>query len=233
MQFKNLLVAHQRRKYFKAGKDKFAQELYSLITEVSGLKYPTEQFRLKLCREYPIEEQASNPLNLQFLKFLIRLKPCRKILEIGSFIGLSAINFASVLPKGGRIVTIEKFERFAKIARKNISGNNYGRRIELIQGDALEILKKMPGKATFDFIFLDGNKERYDEYFPILNKLLKTGGLMVIDDITFDGDTLNKQPQTDKARGIQRLLKIVKKQKKFFKILLPLGNSILLLVKKS
>ena len=107
----------------------------------------------------------------------------RKILEIGTLYGYTAILMSSMLPEenGGKVITIELDKKSANIARKNIEDAALGNRVEVIVGNALEILPKLNEK--FDMVFLDGTKEEYFKYLKLVEKNLKKGAVVVADNV--------------------------------------------------
>ena len=171
---------------------------------------------------------GSNPVSLQFLSFLIKLIKPKTILEIGTFIGISAMEFSSASPKGTKIYTYEKFKEFSDIAKKNFKANKLNN-IEIIEGDANE--KIIQNNKKFDFIFLDGNKENYLNLFKLtINKLSKKG-IYVVDNVFNQGDSLNKYPQTAKGRGVKKLLNYIKIQKNINCSVIPVYDGIILIQK--
>jgi caffeoyl-CoA O-methyltransferase/O-methyltransferase len=138
---------------------------------------------------------------------------------------------AKVLPEGGRLTTIEKYDEFARIAAENIRNNGLSERIDIICGDAFDELPKLDPNQLFDFVFLDGNKERYLEYFKLLDPRLRPGGLMIVDDVLFQGDVLNDEPKTEKGIGVKRFLQAVESADQYTKILLPISNGLMLMYK--
>ena len=189
-------------------------------------------FKIKHNRHFSIEEMGTIPIILNFYKLIIELKKVKNILEIGSFIANSAINFSTSILPGGKIVTIEKYFEFYKTAKFNIEKNKLSNVINLIHGDALSIIPKLK-KKKFDMIFLDGNKEAYQKYLVILKEYLKKDGLLIIDDIFFHGDVFNSKPRTKKGQGVKKCLKYVKNNSNVWRVtLLPISNGILILRKK-
>lgn len=231
--FNELIHPLKRRKYFDGDESSYIKELYNFISSLCNLTYPTEEYNLELSDRFPVEQQASNPVNLQIIKLLIQIKNCKSILEIGSFIGVSAISMAQALPDDGKILTIEKYDYFAGIANRNIISSGFQDKIELINGDAFEVLQQLNPERKFDLIFLDGNKERYDVYFEMLENKLDKGGIFLIDDIFFEGDILNQEHKTEKAKGISKMLDLVKSRNNYFKSVLPIGNGFLILIKNN
>jgi predicted O-methyltransferase YrrM len=108
--------------YLYSGK-KYAENLYNVICESSGICNPDIDFDLDKTDKFAIEEMASNPVSLRFLQFLIQVAGVKRVLEIGAFIGVSALYFAKALPENGQVITIEKFDHFAQIARRNFEKN--------------------------------------------------------------------------------------------------------------
>ena len=148
---------------------------------------------------------ASNPVQLRFLDLIVRLLQPKRIIEIGAFIGLSAMTMARAMPAGGKLTTIEKFDHFADICRRNFATNGLADRITVVQGDAFEALDKVPKGELFDLAFIDGNKERYADYFEMLEPRVRSGGLILVDDVFFHGDVLNAQAHDREGRGLQAL----------------------------
>ncbi|MGB6672937.1 MAG: CmcI family methyltransferase, partial [Candidatus Nitrosopolaris sp.] len=107
----------------------------------------------------------------------------RKILEIGTLYGYSAILMGSMLPEEneGKVITIEIDKESANIARKNIEDAALANKVEVIVGDALEIIPKLHEK--FDMVFLDGTKEEYFKYLKLVEKSLKKGAVVVADNV--------------------------------------------------
>ena len=107
----------------------------------------------------------------------------RKILEIGTLYGYSAILMSSMLPEenGGKVITIEIDNGSANIARKNIEDAALDNKVDVIIGDALEIIPKLHEK--FDMVFLDGTKEEYFKYLKLIEKNLEKGAVVVADNV--------------------------------------------------
>ena len=151
---------------------------------------------------------ASNPVQLRLLDLIVRLLQPKRIIEIGAFIGLSAMTMARAMPAGGKLTTIEKFDHFADICRRNFEANGLADRITVVQGDAFEALDKVPKGELFDLAFIDGNKERYADYFEMLEPRVRSGGLILVDDVFFHGDVLNAKPTTEKGEGCKRFMEL-------------------------
>lgn len=223
---------HEQRKLFGGGDLEFVTALYKTVERSAGLESPRELLNLEYTSLHPIEEMASTPLNLRLLQFLIKLAGARRVLEIGAFIGVSAIYMARALPNDGSLTTVEKFDQFAKICRRNLEKNGVADRVNVIQGDAMEILDQLSTEKPFDFAIIDGDKGRYADYFRKVDKLLAPGGLVLVDDVFFHGDVFNDKPTTEKGAGVKVFLDDMAKLSGYDKITLPIGNGVFLARKR-
>jgi len=215
--------------YFKGGD--YHHMLYDLIVRTSGLQQPHERFDLVLSDKVTIEEMASNPVQLQLLDLIVRLLQPKRIIEIGAFIGLSAMTMARAMPVGGKLTTIEKFDHFADICRRNFAANGLADRITVVEGDAFEALDKISKSELFDLAFIDGNKERYAHYFEALEPRVRSGGLILVDDVFFHGDVLNAKATTEKGEGCKRFMELAARRGNYVKLALPLCNGLMLMLK--
>ena len=189
-----------------------------------------DTFTLSEHHRVGFEEMSTPPTQLSFIKFLIDMVGAKTFLEIGTFIGNTSMHIATFIGEDAEVVTIEKFDEFADIARKNFAQNNLADRITLLQGDANVVMQGLKD-GHFDFIYVDGDKGKYLELTQIAEKKVSKGGLILVDDVFFHGDALNETPKTDKGLGCKNLLKHYEKVEGFSKHLLPINNGILLLKK--
>ncbi len=127
----------------------------------------------------------------QFLKMLLSMNRPKKILEIGTAVGFSALLMAEYSPKDCSIVTIENYERRILAARENFKNAGKENQIALIEGDAAVVLASM--EKSFDFIFLDAAKGQYIHFLPDIIRLLQNGGTLVTDNVLQDGDILESR----------------------------------------
>lgn len=217
--------------FYASGPEVYYRLLFESISKASGVKLPTEEFELELSDKVSIEEMASSPIGLRFLQLLVKLSGARRVFEIGTYIGLSAMAMARVMPMGGEVVTIEKFDHFAAIARRNVARNGLSDRIKILEGDAFEVIERLPEGEPFDIIFIDGNKERYAHYFQALEPKLRPGGLAIIDDCLFHGDVLNASPHTEKGAGVKSFLDLAAGLEDWLRLAVPISNGIMLMIK--
>ena len=137
----------------------------------------------------------------RFLETLVWLSGARRILEIGSFTGYSALSMAAALPPDGTIHTCEIDPERAAIARRHFDASPWGDRIDLIEGPALESLTLLMG--PFDLIFIDADKVNYPRYYDIVLPLLSERGLIVADNVLWSGRVLDESDQSDETRALR------------------------------
>ena len=123
-----------------------------------------------------------------FLKLLLAMQKPMRILEVGTAVGFSAVLMAEYAPKGCQIVTIENYEKRIPIAKANFERAGKQEQITLLEGDATEIFPQLEGQ--FDMIFMDAAKGQYINFMPQVLRLLKTGGVLVSDNVLQDGDII-------------------------------------------
>ena len=126
-----------------------------------------------------------------FLKLLLALKTPKKILEVGTAIGFSALLMSEYAPSDCMITTIEKYEKRIPIALSNFERCGKQKQITLLEGDAIEILKTM--QESYDFIFMDAAKGQYIHFLPDILRLLNSGGILLSDNVLQDGDIIESR----------------------------------------
>jgi caffeoyl-CoA O-methyltransferase len=135
------------------------------------------------------------------LKMLVALSGARRVVEIGTFTGFSALCMAEALPEGGELVTCDRDPEAAKTAQEFFDRSPHGPKIRLLLGDALETARGLPAGAWIDLVFLDADKERYVDYYEELLPRVRPGGLVVADNTLWSGHVLSPRPgeETDQA----------------------------------
>lgn len=179
-------------------------------------------------KELEYIDMLSGNLVGQLLKMLIYISGARRILEIGTFTGYSAIMMAEALPEDGKVITLEMNLRYQALAEKHFNLSEHSSKIELIKGDAREIITQM--NEEFDLVYLDGDKMRYAFYFEKALPLLKSGGLLVADNVLWDGTVL--EPEDHKARAIANFNEMVSKDDRVEQVLLPVRDGVFIIRKK-
>ena len=192
-----------------------------------------EELRKKSAREEsyaPIVQKSTEQLIVTLLNII---KPNR-VLEIGTAVGYSSILMADNLPDDSTIITVERYKKHADIAVDNVFESGYERKIRVIEGEAAEVLHWLDGE--FDFIFLDAAKGQYIEFLPDVMRLLKSGGVLLSDNILYKGMV------EDEEKVVHRKVTIVKRLRMYLEeinqkpllttSIIPIGDGVALSVKK-
>ena len=169
-----------------------------------------------------------------FFRFLLRYVKPKSILEVGTAVGFSALLMSEYAPKDCKITTIEKYEKRIPVAKENF--RKYGRdgQIELLEGDAADVLKELQG--PYDLIFMDAAKGQYLAFLPEVLRLMAPGGLLLSDNVLQDGDViesrfaLERRKRTTHARMREYLYEL-KHLPGYETVILPVGDGITLTTK--
>jgi caffeoyl-CoA O-methyltransferase len=153
--------------------------------------------------ELPQAMMATTPDEAALLTMLSRLVGARNALEIGTFTGYGAISIARGLAEGGSLTCLEVSEEFAEIARRNIESAGLGDRVEIRLGPADEALRAMPEEPTFDYVFIDADKQGYPTYYDLVVPRLVAGGLLLLDNVFLGGKVV--EPHDDRTRIMHEL----------------------------
>jgi caffeoyl-CoA O-methyltransferase len=137
----------------------------------------------------------------RFLEFLVYMTSARRILEIGTYSGYSAISMAAALPPGGSIDTCEVEEKHAAVARRYIEEAGYTDRITVHLGPALETIDRLEG--DFDFVFIDADKENYVNYYEAVLPRLSERGLIAADNTLWSGRVVDESEQDEATHAIR------------------------------
>ncbi len=162
----------------------------------------------------------------QFLQILIKISNIKKILEIGSFTGFSALSMSLALPNDGFLISLDK-DLETSIVAKTFYEKARERKIKQIIRPALESLKELrKSKHMFDLIFIDADKENYINYFNASKELINKRGLIVIDNVLWHGEVADMKNNDKFTNLIREFNKHVKNDKSTEQIILPLGDGL-------
>lgn len=168
-----------------------------------------------------------------FLRFLMKMKQPKRILEVGTAIGFSALLMSEYAPEDCKITTIEKYEKRIPLAIENFKKAGKEDTITLLQGDALTILPTLT--EEYDFIFMDAAKGQYIHFLPDILRLLAKDGLLVSDNVLQDGDVLESRfAVTRRNRTIHSRMRdylyTLKHTDELTTAIIPLGDGVALSV---
>ena len=163
-----------------------------------------------------------------FLKMLIKSLNCKKILEVGMFTGYSALNMAEYLPEDGELHTCEIMGRHIDSASNFFNQSKHGEKIIIHEGDANKTLEEFKTNS-FDFIFIDADKNNYINYYKKCIHLLKSKGIIVLDNMFWGGTVLN--PKDEQSTTLNTLAKIINDDNRVFNIMLPIRDGLMVCFK--
>ena len=165
------------------------------------------------------------PLEGAFLKMMTQLVGARRVLEIGMFTGYSALCFAEALSADGTVITCEVDEASAALARQYFARSPVGKKVEIRMGPALDTMRELRG--PFDLIFIDADKVNYLNYYRRALDLLSPTGVILIDNVLWDGDVLKQPPPDEKTAAIQELNRTVSNDSRVSAVLVTIRDGVL------
>jgi len=163
-----------------------------------------------------------------FLKLIIKINNCKRILEIGTFTGYSALMMAAALPSNGKLITCDVNKETSEIAKKYWAKSPHGSKIELHIGPAIETINNLEGE--FDLIFIDADKNNYSNYFEICKNRLSKNGLIIADNVLWSGKVL--KPEDDQAKSIDSFNKLVNGDYEFWNTIVPIRDGLMIIKKR-
>jgi caffeoyl-CoA O-methyltransferase len=181
-------------------------------------------------KNHPQAHMLSSHVQGKFLEMISCLLQPKRILEIGTFVGYSAIYLSNGLHKDGKLHTIELREEDAKTANENFRRANATGKIILHLGNALEIIPKLD--EVWDLVFIDADKVGYSDYYKLVLPKLKSGGLIIADNVLFHGEVLEEKIKGKSAIAINSFNELVKNDQSVEKVMLTVRDGLLLIRKK-
>ncbi|MGB0910637.1 MAG: O-methyltransferase [Nitrospirales bacterium] len=166
-----------------------------------------------------------------FLKMMARVAQARRILEIGTFTGYSALCFAEVLPSDGMVTTCDIDIESTALAKKYLAQSPHGHKVDIRLGPALETLDSLTG--PFDLIFIDADKVNYVNYYERALDLVTERGVILIDNVLWSGDVLQSPAVDDSTAAIQELNKIVHADPRVSAVLVTIRDGVLVITRNA
>jgi caffeoyl-CoA O-methyltransferase len=146
------------------------------------------------------------PSEGKLLELLLRLVGAKKVVEVGTLIGYSAIRMAHALPAGGRLWSVEFEQKHAEVARANIAKAGFADRVEVLVGAGRDVLPTLDARGPFDVVFIDADKVNYDHYGRWAIANLRKGGLVIGDNAYLFGELLD---DSDRGRAMRAFHELV------------------------
>ena len=183
---------------------------------------------------HPWAEMQISPEQGQLMALLVRLLGARKTLEVGVFMGYSAMVVAKALGPQGKVIALDVSEDFTAVARRHWAKAGVADRIDLRLQRATESLKALVAAGesnTFDFAFIDADKANYDAYYEYALKLVRRGGLIAIDNVLWQGQVLDSTDQSANTVAIRAINRKIHDDSRVEASMVPIGDGLTLALK--
>ena len=211
-------------------------ELINALVEAYAQKYTSpgddllEDVASQTEANHPEAHMMSSRLQGKFLEIFSTILKPQRILEVGTFTGFSALCMARGLDSNGKLHTIELREEDARTAQNNFSRSIYKDRIILHLGNALKVI---PGlNETWDLVFIDADKTGYLEYYKLILPFVRSGGVILADNVLFHGEVLEEPVKGKSAKAISEFNEYVKNDESVEQLLLTIRDGLMIIRKK-
>ena len=164
-----------------------------------------------------------DPSQCYFLHLIIKVSNIKRVLEIGTFTGLSALSISLALPDDGKLIAIDKNKETNKIALNFFKKAHQDHKIQTIVKPALETLSVLNNKK-FDMVFIDADKMNYKEYYEKSLNLINKGGLIIIDNVLWHGEVVDEKNNDKFTIKIKEFNKYISEDERVEQIIIPLGD---------
>ncbi len=209
--------------------------LYDYLLDVSLRENDIAGTLRAVTAEHPQAAMQISPEQGQFMGVLVRLIGARHCIEVGTFTGYSTLCVALSLPDDGRIVACDVSEEWTAIGRAHWREAGVEGKIDLRIAPALETLDQLlgaGGAGEYDFMFIDADKSNYLHYYERGLKLLRTGGLIAVDNVLWGGSVIDPVKQDDDTNAIRELNRHVKEDSRVDLSMVPIGDGLTLARKR-
>lgn len=210
-------------------------KLYEYLLSLSLSETKAQQsLRMQTAKLDSAAMQIS-PEQGQFMGLLIELMQAKSVLEIGTFTGYSALCMALALPQNGRLITCDHDHRWIEMAQTHWQQDQVAHKIQFKLGSALKSLDELIEAAeenAFDFAFIDADKGRYDQYYEYCLRLVRPGGLIVLDNVLWGGAVADPNDQDEATLSIRKINSKLKADSRIKLSMIPIGDGLSLALKK-
>lgn len=211
-------------------------DLHRYLLEVSLREPPVFQQLREETASHPLQRMQIAPEQGQFLALLIELIGARKVLEIGVFTGYSSLWMAQALPPNGQLVACDVNEEWTSVARRYWQKTGLEHKIELHLRPALETLDELIGQGdaaeSFDLAFIDADKENDEAYFERCLKLIRPGGLIVVDNVLWSGLVIDPAAHDAATESIRNLNAKLYRDERVSLSMIPVADGLTLALKR-
>jgi caffeoyl-CoA O-methyltransferase len=212
------------------------KQLYDYLLSAS-VREPEILWKLRQeTANHPNGRMQISPEQGQFMRLLVQLLGAKKTLEVGVFTGYSSLSVALELPADGKIIACDVSEEFTAIARRYWQQAGVADKIDLRLAPGVVTLDALlaDGQAgTFDFAFIDADKENYNNYYERALQLVRPGGLIAIDNVLWSGRVADAQIQDESTQAIRALNQKLHDDERVTLSLVPIGDGLTLALKRN
>lgn len=211
-------------------------DLYQYILDISIHEHPVLEALRKQTETHRLAVMQVAPEQAQFMQLLIRLIGAKRVLELGTFTGYSALAMSLALPADGQLITCDINSEWTANAHTFWHAAQQDSKIELRLAPALDTLHQLINDGhshQFDFIFIDADKTNYLKYYELALQLISAKGLIVIDNIFWDGKVIDPLDEGAQVREIRKLNQFIKNDSRVFTSLLPIADGLFLVQPRS
>ena len=189
-----------------------------------------QELRKHCYEHYEDSSMLSGFYQGRLLSMFSRMIRPRVVLEIGTYLGYSALCFAEGLVDGGKVITLDVNEETNKVARSFVERTEYKDSIEFHLGEAMNIIRYIP--ETFDLVFIDADKPNYSNYYDLVFEKIRPGGFIIADNVLWSGKVL--EPGDDEnAQALHEFNEMVQADDRVSNVLLPIRDGLMVVCKQS
>jgi len=175
-----------------------------------------------------IPQMLCGRLEGRFLKLMVQISSAKRVLEIGMFTGYSALSMAEGLPADGELITCDINPQAIEFAKRYFARSEHGKKIKVMEGAALDSIAKLSGQ--FDLAFIDADKGNYTNYYEAIMPLMKSGGVILVDNVLYSGEVV--EPKSSEGKAIASFNEHVTKDNRVEAVLLTIRDGVYLIRKK-
>jgi len=213
----------------------FDEPTYQYLVKTSVRETDVARRLREETQQLPMAQMQIGPDQGQFLQLLVQLIQAKKTLEVGVFTGYSSLWVAQALPDEGKIVACDVSEEYTAVARRYWKEAGVDHKIDLRLRPALETLDELlaqDGASTFDFAFIDADKSNYDNYYERALQLIRTGGLIAVDNTIWSGRVADPNESDTDTIAIRKLNEKLHRDERVALSMLTVGDGLTLAMKR-
>ena len=213
----------------------FGQAILDYIAEVTPPEPPRyRRLRRETAALGEVRAMQIGWTQARFMQLMAKMLGARRYLEIGVFTGYSTLAVAEALPASGRVLALDISEEWTAVAKRHWKKAGVDKKIRLVLGEARTTLKNLGAKAkdSFDLAFIDADKESLDHYFEQALKLVRTGGLIMVDNVLWSGGVIDPADTRTSTEALRAFNRRIVRDRRIHYALIPLGDGLTLALKK-